>query len=144
MADLFELAHPPKGTVRRNDHSTSRKAAVQVKRTTLRQIVLDYASRRSDGFTDHDLWALRPETPESSLRKRRSELVEENRLLDTGRVRINENGQEAKVWIDRAFHHNPPPIVEREQKISRAEQIVRLEAEVERLRRILDQHNVTY
>jgi len=99
--------------------------------------VLDYAARRRDGFTDHDLWALRPETPESSLRKRRSELVEENRLLDTGRVRTNGNGQEAKVWIDRAFHHNPPPIVEREQKISSAEQIKRLETRVASMERAM-------
>lgn len=135
----MELFDVPKGMVRRLDHSTSVMAAHGVKRITLRQVVLDYALTQPRGFTDHDLWALRPETPESSLRKRRSELAEENYLLDTGRTKTNENSQQAKVWLHRSFHHNPPPIREREQKISAADQIVRLEAENRALRAELDE-----
>lgn len=139
MNDLIE------GMVRKPDHSTSVQAAQRVKRVTLRQLVeemaLDVGGR---GFIDDDLKRCWPDTPESSVRKRRSEMAEENLILETGHTRLNRQGQSEKVWMHRQFHHNPPPIVERAQKLSRADQIARLEAEVTRLKRILDAHCITH
>lgn len=139
MNDLID------GMVRKPDHSTSVAAAQTVKRQTLRQLVEEHAlGVGGRGFIDDDLKAAWPDSPESSVRKRRSEMAEENLILETGRTRLNRKGQSEKVWMHRQFHHNPPPIVERQKKPSRADEIVRLEAEVTRLKHILDANSITY
>jgi hypothetical protein len=125
MNDLLE------GMVRHPDYATSIMAATKVRKMTLRQAVLHEALRsRGHGITDDELKAIYPRTPESSVRKRRTELAQENVLLATGRVRKNRHGQEETVWMHRDFHHNPPPLMEREQPTSKAQQIVMLEARV--------------
>jgi hypothetical protein len=126
--------------VRVPDHRTSITAATRVHRLTLRDAVLEAAHEaRERGITDDELKVRYPDTPESSVRKRRTELTQENVLLDSGRVRKNRHGQEEKVWMHRAFHFNPPPLTEREQPISKAQQIVTLEARVRGLEHAIRQ-----
>lgn len=131
MMDLFDL---PKGMVRLNDHTTSILAAHHVKRVTIRERVLNIARDAGTvGITDDELKAAHPDSPESSIRKRRTELAQENYLLETARTRRNRHGQMERVWMHRDWHLDPPPIVEREKVESKDDQIARLEAEVKRL-----------
>ena len=51
------------------------------RRVTIRQRVEDYAKRHPTGFLDEDLLRMDPDAPESSFRKRRTELSEENIIL---------------------------------------------------------------
>ena len=126
MTDLIELA----GMVRRDDHATSIAAATTVRRVTLRQCVLDIALQKGAlGITDDELKVAHPDTPESSVRKRRTELAQENVLLDTGRTRMNRHGQDEAVWVHRDFHAFPPPLVERTAPMSKDHQITILEAQ---------------
>ena len=118
------------GMVRRPDHSTSIAAAIKVRRRTLREVVIDEAlSEGAVGITDDELKARYPQTPESSVRKRRTELAQENVLLESGRVRKNRHGQEEKVWMHRDFHWSPPPLVDRAPPMSKDHQITILEAQ---------------
>ena len=127
-----------KGMVRRDDHRTSYRAAAGVKRYTLREQVVDYAlSAGVKGFIDDALKTVWFDRPESSLRKRRTELAQENILLDTGFTRLNRQGQYETVWVHRSFHPCPPPIVERQQPIG-------LKDENARLKAILDAHGIAY
>jgi hypothetical protein len=115
------------GMVRKPDHETSIKAARGVRRFTLREIVEQYARDCGrSGFTDEDLKLMQPPRPESSLRKRRTELAQENIVLETGRTRTNDFAQQEKVWVHRDFHPSPPPIQERDttpkqSRLARAE-----------------------
>lgn len=128
MTDLFSMT-------RRDDHHTSEEAAASVVRPTLRKMVANYALRfGTGGFIDDDLKACWPDHPESSVRKRRTEMTQQNILLDSGRTRRNRNGREEKVWVHRDFVNNPPPILDRPKYISKDDQIVRLEAQVASLR----------
>lgn len=102
---------PPSGMVRIPDHATSEKAANKVQRKTIRSIVLTFAEGMSNGFIDEQVFALNPDAPESSYRKRRSELTEEGFILDTGTERKNSKGQDCTVWIHRKFHPAPPPLL---------------------------------
>lgn len=101
---------PPRGMVRIPDHSTSEQAATSVKRKTIRAIVLEFAEGRPQGFIDDDVRAIRPDAPESSMRKRRTELSDDGYILDTGTTRTNAKGSQSIVWIHRRFHPAPPPI----------------------------------
>lgn len=104
-----------RGMHRKPDHATSIEAAHKVKRFTLRQIVEEYAlGCGRGGFTDDDLKRDYDNSPESSLRKRRTELMQENRVLDTGKTRANRFGQQEIVWVHRDYHPSPPPIIERD------------------------------
>lgn len=123
------------GMVRKPDHSTSVAAAKRVSILTLRATVIDAAFlARFRGITDDDLKALHPNSPESSLRKRRTELTQENVILDAGRTRENRHGQHEKVWLHRDFYASPPPVVppvpKRDRPISKARQIAELETRV--------------
>lgn len=121
MNDLLE------GMVRRPDHATSIKAAGKVRKFTLRETVEQYARDvMREGFIDDDLKAAWPGKPESSLRKRRTELAQENRILDTGLTRTNRFGHEEIVWVHRNYHPSPPPMQERDtapkqSRLARAE-----------------------
>ena len=106
--DLFTA--PPRGMVRVPDHSTSEAAAKKVERTTIRGLVLAFAEQQRTGFIDEDLLRLRPGAPESSFRKRRTELADDGYILDTGTTRPNRHGDQCTVWIYRGFHPAPPPI----------------------------------
>jgi hypothetical protein len=117
--------------VRHSDHATSIAAAATVRRVTLRQCVLDIAERAGRvGVTDDELKIAHPDTPESSVRKRRTELAQENVLLDTGRTRLNRHGQAEAVWVLRDFHPCPPPVLNRTQAMSKDNQIATLQARV--------------
>lgn len=134
MNDLLE------GMVRRDDHATSIAAASSVRRVTLRQCVLDIALRAGrNGITDDELKVAHPDTPESSVRKRRTELAQENVLLDTGRTRLNRHGQAEAIWLHRDFHWSPPPLVDRTPPISKDQQIIILEAQKRALRVAIEQ-----
>ena len=107
------------------DHVTSTRAAetVNKRKPTLRQIVLDYAARLPLGFIDENLLLMRPDLPESSLRKRRTELTEENIILASTEARRNSKGQDCIVWRHRDHVLNPPPIKPREVKPSRFDEL---------------------
>lgn len=106
---------------RRDDPITSTRAAEAVSRRkwTLRQRVEDFARRCAHGFIDEEVGMLDPFAPESSLRKRRTELADENIILSTGETRRNSKGQDCIVWRHRDHVHNPPPQKAREKKLSR-------------------------
>ncbi len=121
---------PIVGMVRHNDHSTSKRAASGVRRFTLRERVIEHARlTKNYGFTDDELKADHPQHPESSFRKRRTELAQENRIVETGALRANRFGQAEKVWVHRDFHPSPPPIVERDTTPKQSK-LARLEAQL--------------
>lgn len=93
---------PLPGT-RSDDHETSLEAAATVVkvRGTIARRVLEHAA--SDdvsglGFIDDDLKALYPDAPESSYRKRRTELAAAGYLSSAGDQRKNRKGQRELVW----------------------------------------------
>lgn len=138
--DLFSAAddRETRGMTRAPDHHTSKKAARKVGRVTVRQLVNEFALRARDGFTDEAMVKMRPDWSESTARKRRSELTEENIIVYAGRDEKNEHGNDMKVWIHRSFHSNPPPVVARQPKLTRKQ----LEAEIKRLQGIIDSHGL--
>jgi hypothetical protein len=142
MSDLFDYSAPEPHMTRTPDHSTSKKAARKVAgaRVTVRSLVLEFATRAPKGFADEAMVKMRPDWSESTARKRRTELTEENIILWTGQEIINDHGNPVKVWIHRNFVPSPPPIVARKAKATRKQ----LEAEIARLRKILDSHGVGY
>lgn len=104
-----------KGRSREPDHSTSEQAAENVGRRapTIRARVLAFAAERPLGFIDEDLRNLDPDAPESSYRKRRTELTQDGLIVDSGLKRRKRNGELAIIWCHRKFHPAPPPIVEK-------------------------------
>lgn len=81
--------------------------------STIRERVLSYATAHSDGFIDEDLVNRWSDAPESSYRKRRTELVEENWIIDSGRTKQNSHGRDCVIWMHRQFVMSAPPVVER-------------------------------
>lgn len=123
----------PRGMTRNPDHDTSERAAGRLKHRTLRQLVLHVAENWPEGFTDEEMDAqCRRHEPdldraESSYRKRRTELSDDFVIVDSGTKRAKRNGEEAKVWVHRKFHPDPPPEVvkpkgERSQALARRKQ----------------------
>ncbi len=107
------------------DHETSVKAAAGVKRITIRAKVLAFAERMVDGFTDDQLrLTLGANAPESSYRKRRTELTDEGYIVKTDLERPNSNGEMAAVFVHRKFLTNPP-LPKPKAKGSRAEAMQR-------------------
>lgn len=97
-----------------SDPDTSHEAAdaATVAINTKREMVTRYA-RDADaaGFMDaqmsHDLG-----DDGSTLRTRRSELTEQNIILDSGRRgRWGDNARERIIWVHRNFVDDPPPIL---------------------------------
>ena len=119
--DLFAV--PPaksKPATRTDDHPTSIKAAARAEAAqgTIRFHVHKFAKDAGEaGFIDADLIAAFPDAPESSYRKRRSELTAEGLIVDSGRQRQNDHGNDEIVWIHRevAFQLTPPSHMKREQ-----------------------------
>jgi hypothetical protein len=90
---------------RRDDYATSRAASDALKPVTgkIALEVLAFARRYGPmGITDDDLKAGFPDAPESSYRKRRTELAQRGYLVDSGRTRTNRHGREETVWVLRA------------------------------------------
>jgi hypothetical protein len=145
VADLFGA--PTIGMVRRYDPNTSEKAAASIlpRRETIRQQVEAFAlACGADGFIDEQLEREWPHRAGSTLRTRRSELAREMIVIDTGKTRHNSTAREMIVWVHRDHHPSPPPKRKVEPPISKADQIVRLEAQVRGLKRLLDEHNIAY
>ncbi|MFL5900895.1 MAG: hypothetical protein ACJ75S_06815 [Solirubrobacterales bacterium] len=143
MTDLFDTEQPtPSMTRGSGDHPTSKKAARKIagRKSTARALVIEFAKRAPNGFTDEAMQKMRPDWAESTARKRRTELTEENIILSTGRDQINDLGNEMHVWIHRDFVSNPPPILPRKIKPTRKQ----VDAELKRLQGILDRHGIGY
>ena len=135
---LYQPVGEVRGMARNPDHSTSIRAAQRVKRVTLRDAVTQFARDAGHkGFTDEELRAKWEGQPESSLRKRRTELAQENIVLDSGRTTLNRHAQEVKVWVHRDFHHAPPPIIDRPEPFS-------AKAEIHRLKALFEAHSIAY
>lgn len=109
--DLFAVpdkSKPP--ATRTGDHPTSSKAAARVaaEQDTIKARVLRFAKDKGlDGFIDADLLAAFPDSPESSHRKRRTELTSEGLIVDSGQTRQNDHGNAEVVWVHREFHAGP-------------------------------------
>lgn len=100
-----------RGMVRIPDAVTSVAAARGLKRETLKSRVMAFAREAGVfGFLDEELFAIDPSRPESSLRKRRTELFQAGWILDAGYDRKNSHGQPSKVWVHREHSLNPPPL----------------------------------
>lgn len=132
MTDLFDDTYR---LHRRDAPDTSRMAAaaIQPVRFTVRQKVDDFAKQHSQGFIDEELEANWPNMTSSTLRARRSELVDDGFIFDCGRRRMNSKGRLQIVWLHRDHHPCPPPLRERQPKMSKDHQIVTLEAKVRSL-----------
>lgn len=138
------MADDTTGMVRRDGPITSIMAAQTVsrKKLTVRQRVETFARFRPHGFIDSDLLefardlhiALREKAPpESTYRKRRTELTQENRIIADTEQRKNDHEQAATVYYHRDHVQNPPPITERPKAAKHEalrEEIARLKAEV--------------
>ena len=63
------------------------------------RVLLWFRSRGAYGGTDYELKLAFPDAPESSYRKRRSELSQLGLLRDSGKTRKNANMYDQVVWI---------------------------------------------
>lgn len=107
--NLFAVPSKSPAT-RTDDHRTSVQAAARVaaEQETIKFQVLRFAKDKgADGFIDDDLKAAFPDSPESSYRKRRSELTADGLILDSGQTRQNRDGNAEVVWQHREFHVGP-------------------------------------
>lgn len=83
---------------------------------SIRARVLRYADRAGPaGFIDEELIALvaDPKIGDRSVRPRRTELTDENWIVDSGRRRPNRDGNNCVIWVHRNHAINPPPLIER-------------------------------
>jgi len=91
----------PLPATRTDDHETSRAAAAAVAKVSgqIARRVLFYAAEVAGlGFIDDDLKVAFPNAPESSYRKRRTELAAAGYLSSAGDQRKNRNGRLELVW----------------------------------------------
>lgn len=92
------------GLVRDPDHQTSIKAATHIinKLPRLQELVLQNLALHPEGVTDTELRSLLDarfgERPESTYRKRRSDLAKAGLAEETGARRDNGRGSLEKVW----------------------------------------------
>ena len=119
--DLFAVPSKPPSppATRRDDYQTSVDAAATVAKAqaTIRDAVLAHAlAAGPEGFTDDDLVQLSPGTPESSWRKRRTELLQEGWVVQTDRERVNRFGNKETVWVHRDHVLQPPALRSRQHK----------------------------
>lgn len=112
---MTEFAH-----ARRDDPDTSHLAADTIRPAvpTIRLQVKNYAHEHFE-FTDDELVHAFPDSPESSYRKRRSELTEQGWIVDTGKRRANGDGNLCIVWQHRDHHPDPPPLKTKSGKASK-------------------------
>lgn len=122
------------GMTRNPDHQTSISAAEKVagRKLTIRERVEVFALARPTGFIDSEIVAAFASHPESSFRKRRTELTQEAVIVPTEMTRKNSAGQDCIVFMHRDHMINPPPLKKRAAS-SRfdqlQEEIARLKAE---------------
>ena len=98
-AELEEL--PLFTRYRATDPDTSREAAESLQETLSekRQAVLAlFKEAGADGLTDHQVCRHWPHAPESTYRKRRSELAQMGLLIDTGRREKRDGPTNRIVW----------------------------------------------
>lgn len=106
MTDLFDYtpATPaPEAHARGTDPDTSHEAArsLSPRLRQLQALVLDFAADQPDGFTDIDL-NQHFDTHSSTYRTRRSELVEQGYIRDSGERRAygaNGTGRRHVIWV---------------------------------------------
>lgn len=133
------------GMVGRDDPITSVMAAEAVSncRWTIRERVLDFARRCQHGFIDEEVGMLQPGAPESSYRKRRTELTDENVIVASTETRRNSAGQPCVIFYHRDNIQNPPPLRAREKKPSRfaalQERVAKLETAVATAIKVADE-----
>lgn len=135
--------------VRRDGPITSIMAAqVAARRKMLvRERVETFARFRPHGFTDYELFEFardlavalgEPVPPESTARKRRTELCEERRIIASEETRLNDHDSPVTVYFHRDHILNPPPLKAQERKPSKFEalqnEIARLKAGIEEAR----------
>lgn len=130
--DLFTGPHTS-----RNAPETSAAASEKIapKLPSIRKQVLRFAvdagsaDETSGGFIDEDLLRISPDqqTFDRSYRPRRTELTDENHILDSGFRRKNRGGNECVVWIHRMFASNAPSLAEREKREKKADSLRRAE-----------------
>jgi hypothetical protein len=106
MRDLFDLLIPPQG-YRREDRDTSERAFTKQdtqKLSRRMETILAYLREKgSAGSTDYDIrMHFGPNDPESSWRKRRSDLTARGLVIDSG-SRVIRNGSTVIVWIAEEF-----------------------------------------
>ena len=90
---------------RRSDPLTSHLAAASVMDLTATQLYILESFGNGNGFTDDELIKYYGSTygrvhpaSDSSIRSRRSELVDRGKLVDTGRTRPTAFGRASTVW----------------------------------------------
>lgn len=108
--DLFAVPKGAPPATRLDDHPTSNRAAARVagEQATIKARVHKFAKAAGpDGFIDDDLKAAFADSPESSHRKRRTELTGDGLIVDSGRTRQNGHGNAEVVWVHREFHDGP-------------------------------------
>lgn len=103
MTDLFSYYRPDPypGSPGYKDPDTSRLAARHVASRVegLRALLLTrLRSAGADGLTADEAADLLGETP-FAIRPRFTELLRDNRIVDSGLRRRNESGRTAKVWV---------------------------------------------
>src|SRR4051812_20623424 len=92
---------PPLAATRSDDHETSQEAAAKtsLKINARRAAVLSIASQSEPhGFIDDDLKVAFSDAPESTYRKRRSELAAHGYLRSDGEKRHNRHGHAELIW----------------------------------------------
>jgi hypothetical protein len=107
MSDLFASS-------RRGGPETSREAAeaVQPSVQEVAAQVAEFARQRGpEGFIDEDLGLAFQGFPESTFRKRRTELAQRNYILDSGARRENGNGRRCIVWVHREHFEGQAPAI---------------------------------
>ena len=90
---------------RDTDPFTSHLAASTIMDATTLQIRIIQCFNASQGMTDEELittynrmWGNSFPATESSIRSRRAELRDRGAIVDTGRTRLNKNGNKSIVW----------------------------------------------
>jgi hypothetical protein len=101
MSDsLFDYKPAPK--VQRDHPETSHQAADKIEPITgqWRLDIYEFAAMApAYGVTDDEIFKRWPDTPESTLRPRRTELCDAGWLIDSGKKRPNRRGNPCTVWI---------------------------------------------
>jgi hypothetical protein len=102
MTDLFSYTPPtpePEAHARHRDPDTSHEAArsISPRLRELQEKVLAFAADRPDGFTDVDL-NRHFDTHGSTYRTRRSELVDQGLIRDSGERKTLGSGRRHVIW----------------------------------------------
>jgi hypothetical protein len=121
--DLFSPATKPTGPHSAlNAPETSRKAADKVRPAlpSIRlQVLAAFEQAGAEGLIDEELRYLAENDLEfdRSIRPRRTELTDENWILDSSRRRNNARGNPCVVWVHRKFVSPAPPIVDKAKPV---------------------------